>query len=80
MQKEVIAVRDKNITLENYCEKYVPLKMLEIIKESLSGGVLVAESRIQFNKQCLSILETMQENLVEDIGRGSIYENILDIN
>ncbi len=44
VETNLIQTKDDLLTLENYCERYLPLQTIELI-ESAIGGVLQGEQR-----------------------------------
>ena len=65
--------------MENYCEKYVPVKIQSMIMENVSFFV---------NKDIMNKLKSKENKLYTEItdmlltddGKGSIFNNIVEIN
>ena len=78
---ETRQVRDNLLTLENYCEKYLPLNTIRVLKEIL---VPLFDDDHKFVKKLDKVSERfcmeMQGNILNDIGRASIFEQIIKIN
>ena len=78
---ETKKVRDNLLTLENYCEKYLPINTIRVIKDIL---VPLFDDDFKFVKKLDKISERfcteMQGNILNDIGRASIFEQIIKIN
>ena len=74
-------VRDNLLTLENYCEKYLPINTIRVLKEIL---VPLFDDDYKFcrklDKAAERYCQEMQSNILSDTGRASIFEQIIKIN
>ena len=72
-------MRNDLCTLENYVERYVPLDTMKVIR-NIIAPLITPEQHRKFEKRCSDFTMDMQENILTDIGRGSIFEQIMKIN
>lgn len=72
-------VKNDVLTLENYVERYMPLSTLKVIKK-LVGPVLEQDKFKKFEKQAKHFTEEMQQQILSDIGTGSIFTQIIQHN
>eukprot|EP00347_Sterkiella_histriomuscorum_P001021 403373643 len=71
--------QNKLITIENYIEKYIPVKIQTIVMDNIRLFVnkeTINKLKGQENK----VYQEITEQLLNDEGRGSVLQNILKIN
>ncbi|CDW75226.1 UNKNOWN [Stylonychia lemnae] len=76
-----VAVNQQNklITIENYCEKYVPVKIQTIVMDNIKLFVN-KETMQKLKSQENKIFHEITDQLLNDDGKGSIFNNIMKIN
>ena len=72
-------IRDSVSTLENYIERYQPLQTLKLLKKLLIP-ILGTRELQKLQEVCKRFYEEMQTVIIEDIGRGTIFEQLAMIN
>ena len=73
------AIRNDLSTLENYVERYLPLSTLKVLVKLLQP--LFEEDQLRkLDKISERFTVEMQQQILTDIGRGSIFEHINKVN
>ena len=72
-------LRNDLLTLENYTERYMPLATTKLIKKLMHAS-LSEEQRKKLDQSMHNFTIEQQEIILTDLGRGSIFENIIQIN
>lgn len=67
------------LTLENYVEKYMPLQNLRQVYKVVHK-CFDLDAQEKFLKQINRFAAEMQEGILKDLGKGSIFETILEKN
>jgi hypothetical protein len=67
------------LTLENYIEKYMPLQNLRIMFRVIRK-CFDEKNQEKLDKHINRFALEMQENILTDLGKGSIFENIIKHN
>lgn len=72
-------LRDTTLTLENYCERYIPIVTINTVKD-LILPVLERDQqkKLILNLEKLHFKQTME--ITEDRGDGTIFKRISEIN
>ena len=72
-------VRNDLLTLENYVERYLPLSTIKTIKKMMSPS-LTLDQRKKLEQTIHNYNMEQQDIILTDIGRGSIFEQIVSLN
>jgi hypothetical protein len=67
------------LTLENYCERYLPLVTLKTVTQ-LMTKVMPADQLYKLAKQSDNMHVALSLAITQDQGKGSIFTHIADIN
>lgn len=70
---------DNLLTLENYCEKYLPIATLKLLQK-IMRPLYDEETLEKMKKHCNRFLIEMQQHILDDMGKGSLFDNIEKIN
>jgi hypothetical protein len=67
------------ITLENYCERYAPLRMVRVSREMIESILMEDEDKKNLLiKHTNKIMHEMHEEILFDVkGEGTIFQNII---
>ena len=76
---ELVKTKDNLLTLENYCERYIPVIILNTVRRILTP-MYEYEELVQFCTHADKFHLEMQSSILTDMGEGSIMKNIIMIN
>ena len=71
-------ISDQQISLENWVEKYLPLKLQHQIVETV-GEVIPLEKREKFYDISRSMARVLRKDIIEDKGNSTLKNKVLDL-
>jgi len=72
-------IENKVLTLENYVEKYMPLQNLRQVQRVIRK-CFDEHNQEKLSKYINRFAIEMQDGILKDLGKGSIFENIIKHN
>jgi hypothetical protein len=78
LKTNIVTVNNQQASIENWVEKYLPLKLHHIIVETV-GDVLTPEQQERYFAQSKQMSRVLRKAVLEDQGNSSLKYKVLDV-
>ena len=75
---DIQTINDKELSLENYIEKYMPLQFQHQLSETLME-VLEKKSRVRFYEVNCLMTDALRDDILKDSGHPELKAKVLDL-